>query len=123
VLNAHKYALLYTRFSSPFHFLKTCFKQFLDADGPVEVTPADIVIFPTIVKDAATEEHMIETETEIELEAIKDKDSGLESLFLSFPLFSLLLLFFSFPCLLQSESVTCSPGIWLNENITMRGGH
>jgi len=110
VLNAHEYALLYTRFSSPFHILKTCYEQFLDADGPVEVTPAGIVILPTIVKEAAAEKHMIETETEIELEAVEDKDSGLESQ--------------TWWCLPHfSESLTCSPSIWSNENITMRGVH
>jgi len=64
-------------FSSVFNLVKTCNKQFLDADGPVEVTPAGVIIPPTIVHEAATEESM--AETELELEAAETKDSEPEA--------------------------------------------
>jgi len=64
-------------FSSVFNLLKTCNKQLLDADGPVEVTAAGVIIPPTNVHEAAMEEPM--AETELELEAAETKESEPEA--------------------------------------------
>mmetsp|Transcript_33249 Transcript_33249/g.48559 ORF Transcript_33249/g.48559 Transcript_33249/m.48559 type:complete len:152 (+) Transcript_33249:91-546(+) len=51
--------------------------ELLDADGPVEVTAAGVIVPPTIVHEAAMEEPM--AETELELEAAETKESEPEA--------------------------------------------